>query len=129
MEVNLELYKIFYYVCELKNITKVAEKLYVTQPAITKQIKKLEETLGKELVIRTSKGVELTDDGNNLYNSIKLHIEALIAIENNFREKIDNYEITLKIIATHTVTKRVLLKAITEFNKKHPNKAEYYFEN
>ena len=42
MDINLDGYKIFYYVCEFKNLTKVAEILYVSQPAVSKQIKKLE---------------------------------------------------------------------------------------
>lgn len=120
MDVNLEMYKTFYYVCELKNITKVAEMLYVTQPAITKQIKKLEECLGKELLLRTSKGIELTEDGMRLYKKIKQPIEALISTESGFKDKIDNYEVTIKIIAGHSTIKNLLLKAMTEFNKKHP---------
>lgn len=119
MEISLETYKIFYYVCELKNITKVAEQLYVTQPAITKQIKKLEDGLGKSLIIRTSKGIELTKDGQLLYNQIKDHIEALIFTENDFKESSSNYEVSIKIIAGHFAIKKFLLDAMVEFNKKH----------
>lgn len=120
MDINLETYKVFYYVCELKNITKVAEKLYVTQPAITKQIKKLEEGLGKALIVRTSKGIELTKDGEQLYNQIKGPIETLEYTENSFKEKVDNYEVTIKIFAGHFTIKKYLLKAMSEFSRSHP---------
>ena len=63
MDISLDIYKTFYYVCELKNITKTAEVLCVTQPAVTKQIKKIEELLGKSLIVRTSKGIDLTNEG------------------------------------------------------------------
>lgn len=120
MDINLESYKTFYYVCELKNITKVAEKLYVTQPAITKQIKKLEESLGKSLIVRSTRGIELTKDGQKLYEQIKNPIESLLYTENNFKEKIDNYEVTIKILAGQFTIKKYLLKAMSEFNKIHP---------
>lgn len=120
MEVNLEIYKTFYYVCKFKNLTKTAEILYVSQPAITKQIKRLEHFLGKELIIRTNKGIELTPEGEILYQNIKPHIESLTEIENNFSEKINSYEITIRIIAGHTTIKTILLKAMSKFTQKHP---------
>ena len=121
MDINLDGYKIFYYVCKLKNLTKVADILYVTQPAITKQIKKLEDNLGKALIIRTSKGIKLTDDGELLYKQIKDPIELIMQADNTFKNKIDNYEIDIKIIAGHSTIKNILLPAMVEFNKEHPN--------
>ena len=120
MEVNLETYKTFYYVCKFKNLTRTAEMLYVSQPAITKQVKKLENILGKELIIRTTKGIELTQEGEILYQNIKPNIESLMEIENNFSDKINNYEITIRIIAGHTTIKTLLLKAMSKFTQKHP---------
>ena len=121
MDINLDLYKIFYYVCEFKNITKVANYLYVTQPAITRHIRNLEEKLGKTLIIRNTKGIELTDDGRLLYNKIKKSVEELISTEAVFKEKSDNYEAVIRIIAGHSTIKKLLLKNMTEFNKKYPN--------
>lgn len=121
MDINLDGYKIFYYVCEFKNLTKVADILCVTQPAITKQIKKLEESLGKSLIIRTSKGIKLTNEGELLYKEIKQPIESILQANNTFKSKVDNYEISIKIIAGHSTIKNVLLPAMIEFNKEHPN--------
>ena len=121
MDINLDSYKIFYYVCEFKNLTKVADILYVTQPAITKQIKKLEESLGKTLIVRTSKGIELTNEGELLYKEIKTPIESILQADNTFKSKVDNYEVNIKIIAGHSTIKNILLPAMVEFNKEHPN--------
>ena len=119
MDISLDAYKIFYYVCEFKNLTKTANMMYVTQPAITKQIKKLEENIGKTLIIRTTKGIELTSEGLLLYKEIKTPIESILQIENTLKNKIDNYEINLKIIAGHSTIKNILIPAMTKFNKKH----------
>ena len=121
MDISLDTYKTYYYVCQLRNLTKAAEVLYVTQPAITKQIKKLEESLGKSLIIRSTKGIELTNEGQLLYSEIKNHIESILALENTFREKVNNYEINFRIIAGHFTMEKIVLPAMVEFSKMHPN--------
>lgn len=67
---NLELYRFFYSVAKLGNISKASEQLYVTQPAVSRAIKQLEEDLGCKLFFRTSKGVQLTQEGEVLYSHI-----------------------------------------------------------
>ena len=57
MNINLEYYKIFYEVAKEQNITKASENLHISQPAISKTIKLLEEKLGGTLFVRTKKGV------------------------------------------------------------------------
>lgn len=120
MEINLELYKTFYYVCELRNITKVAEILCVTQPAISKQINKLEDELSRKLIIRTNRGVELTSEGQKIYSKIKNPIEEIMSIEEECKEQVDNYEADIRIISGRTYAKICLLDAMVTFNKKHP---------
>ena len=121
MNISFDLYNIFYYVCEFKNITKAANFLYVSQPAITKQIKNLENALGKQLIIKVPKGIELTEDGMILYNEIKEHIEKLQQVEQIFNEKNNNYDITIRIIAGYNTIKKILLPSLSKFNKKHSN--------
>ena len=75
----MELYYNFYIVAEYGNISKAAERLFISQPAVTKSIKNLENSLGIKLFNRTSKGVNLTDEGKMLYNHVKnafMEIEA-----------------------------------------------------
>ena len=61
MDVNFELYKMFYVVANNKSISKGAEELMISQPAVTQSIKMLEGQLGVTLFVRTKKGVILTD--------------------------------------------------------------------
>ena len=62
MNINYESYKIFYTVALYGSISKAASSLYISQPAITKSIQKLEQELGITLFNRGPKGVSLTED-------------------------------------------------------------------
>lgn len=78
--INLNLYRVFYYVAKEKSITKAAKKLYISQPAISKSLKRLEEELSIELFYRNLNGVELTEAGKVLYFYIeKAHKDLLMA--------------------------------------------------
>ena len=60
MEQHLSQYRIFYEVARCGNISRAAKELYISQPAISKAIGKLEESLGTRLFLRNSRGVQLT---------------------------------------------------------------------
>ena len=66
MDQNLSLYKIFYEVAKTENISRTSKELYISQPAISKSISKLESSLNTALFIRNSRGVQLTEDGKVL---------------------------------------------------------------
>ena len=68
MEQHLSLYRIFYTVANTGNISQAAKQLYNSQPAISKSISRLEESLGTTLFMRNSRGVQLTDEGKILYD-------------------------------------------------------------
>lgn len=74
---NLNLITIFLTVAETKNITKAAEKLFISQPAISAGIKKFEEEVGGLVFIRQNKGVKLTNEGEHIYNSLKSSINDI----------------------------------------------------
>lgn len=120
MDIDLELYKTFYYVCEFKNITKVAEILCVTQPAISKQINKLEEAVNKKLILRTNRGIELTSEGQIIYGKIKEPIEALMSVEEECKEQKDSYDADIRIISGRTYARVCIMDTIVKFNKMHP---------
>ena len=114
--VNLELYKIFVVVGNELNITKASEKLNISQPAITKHIKNLEETLGVTLFKRNSRGLIFTEKGENLYNKLKEPINEIIEIDKNF-----NNDISI-IVGSHNHLLNVVFgKSINEFCLKYPN--------
>lgn len=121
MNINFELYKIFYYVGEYKSITKTANYLNVSQPAITKHIKNLESFLSVKLIEKIPNGIELTNDGKALHEKIKNHIEELLKIEHEYNEKEQNNEYTIRIIAGNSMLQIFLRDKIIEYNKKHPN--------
>ena len=70
MNQNLSQYKIFYEVAKAGNISKAAKELYISQPAISKAISKLEESLGIKLFSRNSRGVQLTREGAILFQHV-----------------------------------------------------------
>ncbi len=119
--INFELYKVFYYVAKLKNITKAAEILLISQPAITQTIKKLESELNVSLFYRTSRGVELTKNGEELFQNIKNSVECL----NNCKrviEEFDSKEIkTIRIGGGNTLLKHNALIGFKYFKEKYPN--------
>lgn len=121
MNINFELYRIFYEVATIGNITKASQKLMISQPAVTKQIKALENQLGGELFIRTKRGVILTDNGKEIYNHIKQGMHCFEAAELQF-SNLKKLETGIVRIGISTTLCRIfLLKYLEEFHKKYPN--------
>lgn len=119
--VNLELYRVFYAVAKLGSLTKAAESLYISQPAVSQSIKQLEGQLGGKLFIRTPKGMELTEAGNIMTDYVKKAINLLTEAENKFSELKGITVNAIKIGASDTLCKHFLLKYIEAFHKKYPN--------
>jgi DNA-binding transcriptional LysR family regulator len=113
--INLELYKIFVFVAKEENITKASEKLNISQPAVTKHIKNLEEQLGVNLFKRNKYGMELTDKGRELYKEVG---EPIIKIYNAERKFRSSRNINL---GSHvTMLSRMFGKCIAEYYKLNP---------
>lgn len=121
MNIDLNLYLLFHTVAKLGSITKAAEELYVSQPAITQNIKTLEHQLGATLFIRTKKGVTLTEEAKVLYNYIDEGITYIKNGEAKFQELMNLQDGTLKIGASTTVTQHVLLPYLKKFTTLYPN--------
>lgn len=119
--INFELYKVFYYVAKMKNITKAAEILLISQPAITQTIKKLESELNISLFYRTSRGMELTSAGEELFQNIRNSIECL----NNCKRLLDEFDSkemkTIRIGGGTTLLKHNALEGVKVFKEKYPN--------
>ena len=88
MNTDLELYRVFCEVVKYKNISKTAESMYISQSAITQSIQKLENVLGGKVFYRNKNGVELTEEGKNLYNGYIIFKikDANVSILENFTE-------------------------------------------
>lgn len=120
MNIDFELYRIFYVVANHANITKASEELNISQPAISKSIKNLEEQLGGNLFVRTKRGVILTSEGKEFYNYIKQAIEYINNAENKFTDLINLETGCIKIGISTTLTKEFLLPYLEEFHSLYP---------
>ncbi len=121
MNIDLELYRIFYVVAKNKHMTRASEELHISQPAISQSIKKLEEQLGGVLFIRSNKGMELTSEGKMFYEYIKGALELINNAENEFTSFKDLSKGEIKIGCSTTLTKLILLDTISHFHKLYPN--------
>lgn len=121
MNINYEYYKIFYTVALYGNITKAANSLYISQPAVTKSLQKLENELEITLFNRSPKGVTLTENGKIFYEFVKNGVESFMNGEHKITS-LKNLETgTIKIGASSTVTKYFLVNFIEKFHILYPN--------
>lgn len=121
MNQSLSCYRIFYTVARTKNISKAAKELYISQPAISKSIQKLEESMNCELFRRSSRGVILTEEGELLYSYVKVAFETLALGEDKLKNSIELGVGHLKIGVSSTLCKYMLLPYLKEFIKKYPH--------
>lgn len=121
MNQNLSSYWIFYTVANAGNISKAAKELYISQPAISKSIQKLEESLNCKLFSRSSRGVILTDEGNLLYGHVKEAFETLGTGEEKLKRSIELGVGHLQIGVSSTLCKYMLLPYLKEFIRRNPH--------
>lgn len=121
MNQNLSSYWIFYTVANAGNISKAAKELYISQPAISKSIQKLEESLNCKLFSRSSRGVILTDEGNLLYGHVKEAFETLNTGEDKLKRSIELGVGHISIGVSSTLCKYMLLPYLNEFIHQNPH--------
>lgn len=121
MEQNFNLYHIFYTVAKCKNISGAARELYISQPAISKAISRLERNLETSLFLRSSRGVRLTEAGEILYRQVASAFDAIQQGEEQlFRmQKLGIGH--LSIGASTTLCKYVLLPVLHPFVRANPH--------
>lgn len=121
MEQNLSLYKIFNCVANAGNISRAAKELYISQPAISKAISKLEQNLEVTLFTRNSRGVHLTEEGKMLYEHTRSAFETLQQGEETIR-KINELGIGhIRIGVSTTLCKYLLIPYLKDFIAKYPH--------
>lgn len=121
MNINLEYYKIFYYVAKLNGITLAAKELCISQPAVSQAIKQLEQNLGAALFIRTPKGVTLTAEGALLYQYISAGYETIMLGEKKLEEMLDLEYGEVRIGASDMTLQFFLLPYLEQFHQQYPN--------
>lgn len=120
MNISLDLYRIFYVVAKNGSISAAADVLFISQPAITYQIKKLEEQLEVSLFTRTKRGVILTDEGKVLYDYVKKGIESIANGENALSNLKNLDSGVIRIGASTTVCRHVVMPYLEKFHELYP---------
>ncbi|WXR62445.1 LysR family transcriptional regulator [Peptostreptococcaceae bacterium AGR-M142] len=115
---NLEYLKSFYETVNQNSISKAAKELHLTQPALSLQLKNLEKELNAKLLIRSNKGVSLTDEGQVVYD----YANTLLSIQGNIKRDLINLKQevpTLIIGSCKSVGEYALPCSIYTFKKLH----------
>lgn len=121
MEQNLSTYRIFFEVAKQGNISKAAESLYISQPAISKTIVRLEDNLNVKLFKRNSRGVSLTEEGEVLFRHVQEAIHHIEEAENALQKMKDYHIGHIDIGASTTLCRYILLPYLKKFMEEFPN--------
>ena len=121
MNINFELYKIFYEVALAGSISGGAKKLMISQPAVTQAIHNLEDELGGKLFIRTPKGVIFTNEGSELFEYVSMGIKYFENGANKFSSLKELDSGVINIGATTTISECFLLPYLKRFRELYPN--------
>lgn len=119
--INLNLYKIFYEVALCESISDASKKLFITQSAVSKAIKKLEEDLNTNLFYRNNKGVKLTDKGKELLFYVEEAFNNLVTAERTMIESQTLNKGKIAIGVPSQIGSFYIFEDITNFHKKYPN--------
>lgn len=121
VESALSSYRIFNAVAEAGNLSKAAKDLFISQPAISKAVSKLEQSLSVKLFTRNSRGVKLTEEGALLYEYTCSAFESLRRGEESIK-KIHSLGMGhIKIGVSTTLCKHLLLPYLQSFMKSYPH--------
>jgi len=120
MYVDFDLYRVFHAVARAGSVSAAARELYVSQPALTQAIKKLEEQLGVQLFQRTSRGMSLTPEGDTLWRHVDSAYGLIRAAEKKLSEvrSLEDGEITVG--AGDTLCKHYLVPHLRSFHSLYP---------
>lgn len=121
MDINFELYKVFYYVSKSLSFSEASEQLYITQSAVSQSIKLLEEKLKCQLFFRNTKKVKLTREGEILYKHIEQAFNFIKSGERVLEEMQSLEHGEIRIGASDTICKYYLMPYIRKFIKIYPN--------
>ena len=121
MDINYELYKVFYHVASSLSFSEASKQLFISQSAVSQSIKTLEKKIGQPLFIRSTKKVQLTPAGELLLQ----HIEPAMNLIRRGEEQIQNVNDTrlgqLHISASDTICRYFLVPYIQKFHELYPD--------
>ncbi len=119
--VNLDLYRVFYTVAKCGSLTRAAEELYISQPAVSQSVKQLENQLGVSLFNRTHRGMELSEQGGKLiFKEVETALKLLYEAQNRIAEMKEEATGTIRIGASDTIFQYFLADKIVEYHERFP---------
>ena len=119
--VNLDLYKVFYTVAKCGSLTRAAEELYISQPAVSRSIKQLETQLGVPLFTRTHRGMQLSAQGGEMiFEEVERALNLLSEAQNRISEMQTSATGRIRIGASDTIFQYMLADKIVEFHARFP---------
>lgn len=118
---NLNYYRIFYEAARTGSISKAAENLFISQPAVSKSISNLEASLNSVLFNRSSRGVTLSDEGTLLYNHLKSAFESINRAEDELGRIKELGIGELRIGVSTSLCKHILLSYLKSYIAKSPH--------
>lgn len=121
MDINYELYKVFYHVATSLSFSEASKKLFISQSAVSQSIKTLEKKIGQPLFVRSTKRVSLTPAGSVLLKHIEPAIHLISRGEAQLLDATTLGLSQLHIGASDTICRYFLVPYINEFHKKFPN--------
>lgn len=118
---NLHALRLFHIVAEKGNVTRAAEELNISQPAVTAQIKKLEQEIGLILLAPKGRGILLTEAGIQLSK----HTKRLFSLEAEIEAYVEQYKNgfigKLRIVATYLPANFLLPKWLARYKQRYPD--------
>ena len=128
MDINHELYKVFYHVAKTLSFSEASKELFISQSAVSQSVKVLEKRLGQKLFVRSTKRVRLTKEGEILFSHVEPAINLINLGETRIMESKSLNGGQLSIGASDTICRYYLKPFLKEFHERYPNvhiKVEY----
>lgn len=119
MDINLELYKVFYHVATSLSFSEASRQLFLSQSAVSQSVKQLEHKLGHTLFVRSTKKVQLTTEGELLLQHVKPAMRMLEDGETLLTNSISPME-QIRIAASDTICRYFLIDFFQRFHQEHP---------
>ena len=121
MDINYELYKVFYHVAKSLSFSEAAAGLYISQSAVSQSVKLLEKRLGQTLFVRNTKRVSLTPEGEMLLKHIEPAIQLITRGENQLSREASEGGMQLRIAASDTICRYVLVPFFRNLHERFPD--------
>lgn len=121
MDVNYELYKVFYHVAKSLSFSDAAAELFISQSAVSQSVKVLERRLGQTLFLRSTKKVALTKEGEILFQHVEPAINLISKGENQLMSTTESGGIQFRIAASDTICRYFLVPFFKQFHRQFPD--------